>query len=417
MKMRYGHQLSMMGVVGALLASVTASAFQLGIETLKPSFFNAFTAHDGSSFRVGLISNQTGCTQKGERTVDLLVRNGLRIVCLLAPEHGFDGIAGAGKAVTNSVDDATGIPILTIYGPGGDETIAGKRIKPEIMDKIDVLLYDLQDSGMRHYTYISTLLCALEAAAEHDKTLIVFDRPNYLGCSMEGPLVDPGLKSFISIAPIPVRHGMTVGELARYFNERLLKKQAKLHVVPMKGYVRIMNPEFLAPLSPNIATLPAIYGYSFLGLMAEIRPFEIGIKTPLAFQVLMLPDAAHFPVYEWTRVRAIFKKYGIESTHHTATKNRQGYTGLRLSMPAGAKFASLRLLYELLNFFKNVGVTLTFSPSFDKAMGTDLFRKVIMGEAEASQLAEKIRNDLALFYTQAQRSFLYKPLPQIQSIY
>jgi hypothetical protein len=415
--MRYLQLARGMGVWAALICATTIAPFQLGIENTTRKFFNAFTSRDGTSFRVGLISNQTGVTQQGERTVDLLARNGMRIVCLLAPEHGFDGKCPAGKPVADEIDQKSGIPIYSVYGAGGDTTIVGKQINSEIMKKIDILLYDIQDCGMRHYTYISTLLCALVAAAQYNKPLIVFDRPNYLGGNMEGPLVDPDFKSFISIAPIPLRHGMTVGELATYFNTNLLKSPAKLHVIAMKGYTRAMNPPFLAPLSPNVSSLQGLYGYSFLGLMAEIRPFEVGIKTPVAFQCLLLPDSAHFPLYEWSRVKALFKKYGIEATHHTATKNRQQYTGLKLTMPAGATMASFDLLYELIQFFKQAGVPLIFSPMFDKAMGTDLFRKVCNGEGAFDQLQEKVRNDLAQFFKQAQRSFLYKPAPQLHVIY
>ena len=119
--------------------------------------------------------------------------------------------------------------------------IAGKQIDPTILQQLDALIYDIQDSGMRHYTYISTMLCALEASAEHNKPLYILDRPNFLGLNMEGPLVEPELKSFISIASIPLRHGMTVGELARYFNTHILKKKAPLQVVAMKQYSRIMR--------------------------------------------------------------------------------------------------------------------------------------------------------------------------------
>lgn len=399
-----------------MIQSAFIYSFQLGIETATPSFFNTFHTPEGVSYRVALISNQTGCTQDGERTVDVLLRNGMRIIYLLAPEHGFDGMTPAGKPVDNGVDGRTGIPIMSVYGKGGDGSITGKRISADIMKQVDALLYDIQDCGMRHYTYISTLLCALEAAAEHNKPIVIFDRPNYLGPNMEGPLVDPAFKSFISIAPIPLRHGMTVAELAHYFNTHVLSKPAKLHIMRMRGYTRTMNPDFLAQLSPNLPSRQSLYGYSFLGILGEIQPFDIGVGTYEAFQRLMLPDSAHVPPYEWSKVIALFKKHNIHATHHVASKNRQLYTGVKLRIANSSRVASFALLTDLINFFNRLGVELRYSKAFDKALGTDLFRKTCQGELPQVELKNHVAKDLKDFLVTAKESLLYLPTPKIKEI-
>ena len=405
----------MQALIFLTLITGTSWPLQLGIENTSLSFLNALTIHNTLSYRIGLITNQTALDHKKNRTVDILREKGLNIVYLLAPEHGFDGRAPAGKPIANSVDKKTGISIISIYGSGGDHTIAGKRINPAIMRQLDLLCYDIQDCGMRHYTYISTLLCALEAAAEYNKPLIVFDRPNFLGAYMEGPLVEPALKSFISIAPIPLRHGMTVGELALYFNKNMLPKPAKLHVVPMNDYKRTITPSFLQALSPNLTSLSSIYGYSFLGILGEIDPFDIGVNTPLAFQTIMLPDSIGFSAAKWQQVREILHKYTIKSTHH-AMKGHKGAqcTGLRLRIADGKKVESFALLIELLSFFKQAGINLVYSKAFDKAVGTSKIRE--LSDHRKKEFLTLINNDLEQFFARAKDSYLYQPLPEIRKV-
>ena len=400
------------------LSTTTSWPFQLGIENLTPSFLHAVHIGKDLSSRVGLITNQTGVDQKGNRTVDILRQNGVRIVYILAPEHGFDGKQPAGKPIADVVDRKTGIPIKSVYGRGGDYTIAGKRIDQAIMRQLDVLFFDIQDAGMRHYSYISTLMCALEAAAEHGKPLIVFDRPNPLGPNMEGPLVDPDptLKSFISIAPIPLRHGMTIGELALFFNKHVLPKPAKLQVVKMKDYTRTIQPPFLANLSPNLASAEAIKGYSFLGLLGEFAPFYTGVGTSSAFQLIMLPDAERFPPYEWSRVKAILQRYHVNAAHQTITYNRRSFTGLKMFIEQVRKVPSFELLLELFDFFKKAGISFTYSRTFDKTFGTKLVKKLCQGGCTRFELQTHVNSGLERFFKQASDAFLYDPKPEIRRL-
>ncbi len=363
--------------------------------------------------RIGLITNQTGCDQSGRRTVDILRDHGLRILYILAPEHGFDGKVPAGKPVANGVDRKTGIPIVSVYGRGGDYSIVGKRLDPAIVKQLDALVYDIQDAGMRHYTYISTMLCALEASAEFNKPLIILDRPNLLGAHMEGPLVDPGLNSFISMVSIPLRHGMTAGELALYFNKYILQKPAPIHIVPMKEYTRTNVSPFLAKLSPNIPSQQASYGYSFLGMLGEVAPFDVGIGTQWAFQMILLPDSLRIPPFEWHKLAALLKKYNIQSHPDMLSRKAHTASGLRLQFPDNAQFASFELLVDVLDFFKQRGVSFSFSRIFDKAAGTTKLREWCGNVSDYSQLADLTKMGLEQFYAKAKPILLYEPNPQI----
>ena len=390
-----------------------AYAFSLGIENISPAFLKAFHPNIGLSYRVGLIANQTARDSIGNRTIDCLIAHGFRIVYILAPEHGFDGSIPAGIPIFNQVDVKTGVPIVSIYGAGGDLTTAGKQISDYIMRQIDVLFYDIQDSGMRHYTYISTLLCALEAAAKYKKPLIVFDRPNLLGHIMEGPLVEPGLKSFISLLPIPLRHGMTVGELALYCNACVLEKPAKLKIIKLTNYRRTEKPQFLAPLSPNLVSYEAVLGYSFLGLLGEVEPFEVGVGTPDAFQVIMLPDSIHFPLFEWCIVQKILRNYGINSAHYTfLNRKNKPCSGLKLRFNLPIQKAFI-LLLELLKFFAQKGIPLKLSNLFDKAIGTSLIRDYLQKKCDIKTIKDTVNAQLTQFYNKVRPHLLYSPYPSV----
>ena len=395
--------------------AVNTWPFSLGVENISDPILQSLRGSAGKPATVGLVTNQTGCDQKGNRTVDILRQKGVRISYILAPEHGFDGKAPAGEPIENAVDTKTTLPIVSVYGRGGDHSINGKRFDPNIMQQIDLLCYDLQDVGMRHYTYISTLLLALEASAEHDKSIFVLDRPNLLGPHMEGPTVDPdpAIRSFISLVSIPLRHGMTVGELATYFNKYILKKQAKLQVVKMKDYQRAERGSYFKELSPNLKTVSSCYGYSFLGVLGEVRPFDVGVGTPYAFQAILLPDTLRVPAHTWARLRSLLETYEIRSTHHVLTKRNQQYSGLRLHFSNIMQTASFGLLLDLLQFFQKAGVALTFSNLFDKAMGTSLVRKLYTENGSRQQLNNHTKKGLARFMKQAHDSFLYEPPPRM----
>ena len=396
-------------------ASLCSQPFRLGLESIPATFLQNMNAASDQPFRVGLITNQTGKDQNGQRNLDLLVQRGIRVTKIFAPEHGFSGAVEAAHEVKDSKDVATGIEIVSLYGDGTGRTISGDHLSG-----VDVLVFDIQDSGMRHYTYISTLLHAMQAAADHDKQFVVLDRPNPLGWQMEGPLVDPeiqNVKSFIAAAPIPLRHGMTIGELAWFYNKHVLTKPAKLHVVKMQNYDRRHGLSVcpMTALSPNLQTVASCHGYSFLGLLGEIRPFDVGVNTDKAFQTIMLPEKLFMPD-KWKQVENLLNKYGIRSVQSVMRekgKKAEKYCGIHFEITDINSTSSFNLLLSLLNFFKSEGIELKFSNFFDRAIGTEHVRNHVVEGKNHAVLATKINTDLDSFYAKAVDCFMYEPLPRV----
>src|SRR5581483_7058312 len=214
-----------------------------------------------------------------------------------------------------------------------------------LLEDLDAIIFDIQDSGMRHYTYISTLLSVLEAAGNFNKYLIVFDRPNPLGALMEGPIVEKGSKSFISAAPIPLRHGMTVGELARYFNQHVVEKKAKLQVVPMLNYKRTDGLSMkYTQLSPNLPTKESCFGYSMLGMLGEVRPCDIGIGTDHTMECITLPQSIGLSDAQWYELNSKLKPFGIHTLHtsYYSARKKEKCHGLKLVFPHINRAASFQ---------------------------------------------------------------------------
>ncbi|HQR08017.1 MAG TPA: DUF1343 domain-containing protein [Gemmatales bacterium] len=255
------------------------SPVQVGIDVLRKSGFKVL-----ENKRVGLVTNQTGVARDGTSTIDVLYQAPkVKLVALFSPEHGIRGVVD--EKVSDSKDEKTGLPIYNLYGE------SRKPTKEQLKD-IDVLLYDIQDIGTRFYTYISTLGLVLEAASENKIKVIVLDRPNPIGgVAVQGPMLDAGKESFIAWHKLPVRHGMTVGELAQLFNtERRIG--ADLTVVKMVDWRR--EDEFdrtglvwINP-SPNMRTLQAALLYPGVGLL-ETTNLNVGRGTDRPFELIGAP--------------------------------------------------------------------------------------------------------------------------------
>lgn len=414
MKMQFHKKILYNFALYASFGSLCAAApFKLGVENIPASLFKKVCPHKENSLcMVGLITNQTGVDQQGTRTIDILVQQKASVRYIFAPEHGLKGVL-AERDVHDSVDKKTGVPIISLYGNG-----SGKMIAPEYLNNIDFLVFDIQDSGMRHYTYISTLLNTMKIAAEHNKPFVVLDRPNPLAAVMEGPLVDPELISFISIASIPLRHGMTIGELAWYFNKHVLDKPAPLHVVKMKNYDRskgFVGDVLLQQLSPNLQSLQSCYGYSFLGLLGEIEPFDVGVGTHMAFRCIALPETMHVPHELWERLQTILSSFGVQSFayHHINPKNKKKSRGLRLEFSEINDLHAFELFITILQFFKREKIQFSFSAAFNKAVGTKDVQELIAGNISERLFFRHIHRDAQKFHKRAQRSFFYQPAPVI----
>lgn len=388
-----------------ICASFFLNGFKFGIEN------DAYNINKYKKLRIGLVTNQTGLTHDGRRTVQVLQDRGFNIVVLLAPEHGIDGTIPAAEPITDQIDEQTGLSVISLYA-GGDKT---KEIPERLLNQVDAFFFDIQDSGMRHYTYISTLYKLLEFCAVHKTPVIVFDRPNPLGDVMEGPLVDQELISFISIAPIPLRHGLTIGELARYFNEQVIAQRADLTVVPMIDYDRRMQPEpLLAPLSPNLKTLPACFGYSFLGILGEVHGIFIGARTHKPFGILMVDQAVALSSSKLLELRLLLRKYGISSTPAVFVNrlDQKKFQGLIINIDYIMRVSSFNCLVHVLAFLNRIGVSLKTSALFDKAVGTSLVRLMISGQVQMRDIAHVVNDQLKKFDARVRPYLLYNPAPR-----
>jgi uncharacterized protein YbbC (DUF1343 family) len=234
--------------------------------------------------RVGVIANATS-TILGVHLVDTLLALKINVKKIFCPEHGFRGVADAGEKVKTEKDAKTGLPIISLFG---------KNFKPtrEQLADIDVLVYDLQDVGVRFYTYISTMTYCMEAAAENGKQFMVLDRPNPNGYYVDGPVLEPAFKSFLGLHPVPIVYGMTCGEYAQMVNnEGWLDKGVKcsLKIVTMQNYNHADLYQLPVRPSPNLPNMKAVYLYPSLGLF-EGTIVSVGRGTDTPFQVIGHPD-------------------------------------------------------------------------------------------------------------------------------
>jgi uncharacterized protein YbbC (DUF1343 family) len=236
--------------------------------------------------RAGLITNHTGRDGEGRSDIDLLAEHAeVELAALYSPEHGIRGIEEGGAHVQSGTDSRTGLPLHSLYG----ETL---KPTPEMLEGIEVLLFDMQDIGARFYTYVSTMALAMEAAGEAGIPFLVLDRPNPVrGDVVQGTVLDPAFATFVGKYPVPMRHGMTVGELARmYVGE--FGVDADLHVVPVEGWSRSMTYHETGlpwiPPSPNIPSLESALAYPGTCLF-EGTPLSVGRGTDRAFQWVGAP--------------------------------------------------------------------------------------------------------------------------------
>jgi uncharacterized protein YbbC (DUF1343 family)/CubicO group peptidase (beta-lactamase class C family) len=259
-----------------------------GIDVLEAHSFRELHANINHPVRVGLVTNQTGVNARGERTADVLAHaGGLKFAAIFSPEHGIAGRLDT-TAISDSEDAATGVPIYSVYG----DTEAKRRPSSSALEGVDVLVFDIQDIGTRFYTYETTLGYFLEAAAKANKEIVVLDRPNPIGGAfVQGPVADAGRESFVNYGHTPVRHGMTVGELARMFNaERAI--HANLTVVPMQGWIRgdwfDSTGQLWVNPSPNMRSLTEAALYPGIG-MIESSNISVGRGTDTPFELVGAP--------------------------------------------------------------------------------------------------------------------------------
>ena len=240
--------------------------------------------------KVGIVTNQSGILTNKTHLVDFLLTKKINVQKIYAPEHGFRGTADAGEVIKDGKDTKTGLPIISLYGNN-------KKPKPEQLEGIDIMVFDLQDVGARFYTYISSLHYVMEACAENNIPLIVLDRPNPNGGIVDGPILEKEFTSFVGMHPIPVLHGMTIGEYANMINgEKWLnpstssgqQAQCKLTVIPCENYKRTMFYDLLVKPSPNLPNAQSINLYASLCFF-EGTNVSVGRGTEKQFQIYGSP--------------------------------------------------------------------------------------------------------------------------------
>lgn len=295
----------MTGLVAAAIAVLAISDLAAGRQAPVRPGIDVLLSGDLSAYRgkrAGLITNHTGRGAAGRSGIDLLhERDEIELVALFSPEHGIRGTAEAGERVESEVDARTGLPVHSLYG-------STRKPTPEMLRGIDILFFDIQDIGTRYYTYVWTLALALEAAAENDVRFVVLDRPNPVGGELvQGNVLDPAYASFVGLYPVPMRHGMTVGEIALLVNEEF-GIGADLEVVRAEGWRRDRwfdetGLEWRPP-SPNMPSLESATHYPGTCLL-EGTNLSVGRGTDAAFEQIGAPWLDHEALVAALERRAI----------------------------------------------------------------------------------------------------------------
>ena len=326
---------------------------------------------------IAIVTNQTGLLKDKTFLVDFLVKNNIKIKTIFAPEHGFRGDADAGEHVKNGVDKKTGISIVSLYGDN-------KKPKPEQLKGIDLVLFDIQDVGVRFYTYISTLTYVMESGAENGVEVVVLDRPNPHDGYIDGPMMKDQWKSFIGMHNVPVVYGLTIGEYGKMVNgEKWLKNgiQAKYSVIPMQNYHKLQRYGVSDKPSPNLPNDKAINLYPSLCFF-EGTQVSVGRGTDLPFQIYGSPWTKKFP-YQFTPK----PNFGAKDPF----LNGKLCYGENLAEATLADLNELDIdwLLNAYRIYKNPQQDFFLKNLFfDKLAGTDEFRKQII----AGKSSDEIKN-------------------------
>ena len=377
---------------GLLLASLGAPA-QDRIETGAEQTGRYLPLLEGR--RVGIMTNHTGTVGR-THLVDTLRSLGVDIRVVFAPEHGFRGQADAGESVASYRDRKTGIDVVSVYG-------STKRPPDSIMQRLDVLLFDIQDVGLRYYTYLSSMHYLMEACAANGKRLIVLDRPNPNGFYVDGPVLEAKHRSFVGMHPIPVVHGMTLGELARMIDgEGWLRDglRCKLTVIPCRGYTHRSRYRLPTAPSPNLPNMRAVYLYPSLCFF-EGTPISLGRGTDFPFQTYGHPklqgDFAFTP-----RSNAGAKNPPLKDKLCHGVDLRTAPSDERI-WERGVDLGYVIDCYRQLNLGEKF-----FTPMFDRLTGTDYVRQMILQGAGADRIKARWADDVERFKQTRKPYLLYE---------
>ena len=346
--------------------------------------------------RVALMVNQSSLVgSTGTHLVDTLLSQGINIVRLFVPEHGLRGKVDAGKNVRSGVDEKTGLPVVSLYGQR-------KRPTPEMLADIDLLVFDLQDVGTRFYTYISSMHYLMEACAEEGKTFVVCDRPNP-NDFIDGPILEPDCRSFIGVDPLPVAHGMTVGELALMIDgERWLRGGNTCHVkvIPMAGWSHGDPYELPVRPSPNLPNSRSIELYPSLCFF-EATIMSVGRGTSKPFQAIGYPDKRFGSIVYTPQI-----KIGEDSNPRHKGKLCYGTDYTSVSLPK--RQIALGPLLDYYRKADSLGLQLINQRQlFDLLAGTKKLRQQLISDLSEDEIRASWQAGLKAFQAKRARYLLY----------
>jgi uncharacterized protein YbbC (DUF1343 family) len=404
--------------VGLLVSTVftpssRAGEVKLGNEVLAARKFAVLTGK-----KIGLITNPSGVNRQLDSTIEVLrTAPGVKLTALFGPEHGIYGDVPAGDKVESRVDQRTGLPAHSLYG-------ATRKPTPEMLKGLDALVYDLQDTGCRSYTFISTMGVAMEACGEAGIEFIVLDRPNPLGGDrVEGPLVEEKFRSFVSKWDVPYVYGLTCGEVARMINgEGWIKSPCKLTVVPMKGWKRSMVWRDTGlpwvPTSPHVPHGESPIFYVATGILGEIGGVNTGVGYTLPFQTIAAPGidpprlADLLNGYKLPGVR--FNPVTYKPYYFTFKDELLGGVQIYFTEPSRAPLTAIN--FYALEALKNLAGRDLFAEAvkanqsfamFDKVNGTDATRKALQAGTSAAEIVVSWKAGEEAFRKQRRKYLLY----------
>ncbi|MDX1271889.1 DUF1343 domain-containing protein [Bizionia paragorgiae] len=349
--------------------------------------------------RVAIVANQTSVIFKNKtqtaytHIVDSLLQRHVDVKKVFAPEHGFRGTADAGELVKDGIDTKTGLPIVSLYGKN-------KKPSAEQLEGIDMVIFDIQDVGARFYTYISSLHYVMEACAEHNIPVLILDRPNPNGHYIDGPILEPQHQSFVGMHPIPVVHGLTIGEYAKMINgEQWLNNnlQCELTVIPVKHYKRDMTYSLPIKPSPNLPNDSSINLYPSLCFF-EGTNVSAGRGTDLQFQIYGSPYLSN--------TNFEFTPKPNEGAKYPKYKNQLCY-GFNLSSEKPLEELNLSYLINAYNNTKDKSAFFISNGFFTKLAGTKKLQEQIESGLTEAQIKATWKSGLEAFEKLRQQYFIY----------
>ena len=343
--------------------------------------------------RVAVLANHTAMVGE-EHLVDMLVRRGVQLVGIFSPEHGFRGGADAGEKVASSVDERTGVPIWSLYDGNA------QRPSDEKMEAFDVLLVDMQDVGLRFYTYYISMIRMIDACADFSRRVIVLDRPNPNGMYVDGPLLDMKYKSGVGALPIPVVHGLTMGEIALMAQGEGWSKRCDVEVVRCDGYTHQSRYQIPIAPSPNLPTQHSIYLYPSTCLF-EGTVCSLGRGTDAPFEVYGHPD------YRGSEFS--FTPRSVAGAKNPPLKDQKCYgVDLRGVEDEAVIAAGFNLEY-VIDAYRNLGLgEKFFTRMFLLLTGVDYVRDMIIAGHSAAQIRARWQEDVEKFKVLRRKYLLYE---------